>query len=356
MLALGLAAACSDGEQRLRIVAAAHPWQAQDCDEVPLQITEWPSRETRFGPSDRYITLELSPSGDSVAASRWNWNHCLDHEEVPDSERTYSLLSIDVTTLEVTELLVGDFPMEMIQWSADGRHVAFTTIERLTIFDVDRGVVLREIDLDSRRGWQNRGLFIGPDGSNYLFVYASGRSFVGIPRDPGAEPATWTPECSRPGTLFALRVKATGSGEVTAYYLCGDDDDPPPYHWEAMIDLETAELSPGQSSAEVQEWLSAPGVISDQVREDHPGAAVWLGTATDHRQELTFVAATYSASGEDVGGFVRENGAYPTDAEFAVVIRTSDSDFIYAPVQLDLGTAAALDPVGPLHDVVILDE
>jgi dipeptidyl aminopeptidase/acylaminoacyl peptidase len=320
-----------------------------------LQIIEWPSGETRVGPPGRYLALELSPTGDRVAASHPNWNHCLDSDDVPAEEQTFSLISVDVETFEVTELLVDDLPMTNIQWSADGRHIAFTNNDGLVIFDVEARARVQEIPLGDQAGWNNRALFAAPDGGEYRFVYVHGRSFYGVPRDESAKVTTWTPECDTRGTLFAQRVKTTRAGEVTAYYLCGNETVGPPYSWQATIDLEDGTLAPGVEAPALDVSLGALWDIERQIRSDHPGAAMWGYVGTDYRQELFFLSTTYSPSARDVQESVRAGDGYPPDAESAVVILTPEDELIYVPIEIELRSEHRSEAYGPLHDVIILD-
>jgi len=349
-LLLLTAAACSAGDQRLRIVAAAG--QTSGCAPAAVQITEWPAGEVHIGPSDRYIALVFSPSGNRIAASRWDQDRCGNQDDDP---HTTSLVSIDVRTLEVTELLAeADFVTDMLQWSADGRYLAFITIDGLVIFDVEARARVRALPLNGSGSWQHRGIFVAPERGDFLFVYAYQRSFFGIPRDHDKAVVSWTPECSAPESLFAEYVTANRD-EVTAYYLCGNDDTPPPHRWKALIPLNDGMLPPGEAAPGPPGWLIGNDEISQQVRTAHPGALLSTGVGTDYSLELAFLSTTYSPSGENVRVAVRQQEAYPADAESAVVILMPDDELLYVPVEVDYGSGRGIEPTTPLHDVIILD-
>ena len=364
LAALLLATACTDADTpenpTLRIIAAKHLWQTTACEPVPLYVVDWPAGKTRVGPTDRYITLALSPSGDRIAAAHADWPHCEDHENFEDSERTTSLALIDPVTFEVTELATREHSMDYLHWSLDGQYLAFASSYGLTVFDVEARVEIRTVELSSI-SFQNRQRIVGPPDGAFAFIFPQGRYWVGVPRAPAAELVFWQADCATPSSLSIERVKVTGPEQATIYYMCIDDSAPQHYRWEATIDLADGTLSPGIASPDQELWEQQFWDQIEQIEQDHPGARIWGIFGTDHTQQLRFLSVDHSPGGADVEASLRPpREGYPPDTESAIAIRMPDTTLIYVDIPLALGSISyppnrgPIGPTGPLHDVAIL--
>lgn len=361
--ALLLVTACTGDatpeEPTLRIVVAKHFRQTSNCEPVPLYVVDWPSGETRVGPTERYIALTLSPSGDRIAAARADWPHCEDHESFEDSERTTSLILIDPVTLEVTELLKGERPIHYLHWSLDGRYLALAALNQFTVFDVEARAEVRTVQIEGI-SFQNRQRIVGPPDGAFFFILPQGRDWVGVPRDPAEQIVLWRVDCAETRKLSIERVKVTGHEQVTVYYMCSDDLTPPPYHREATINLSDGSLAGSITSPDQGAWEQQLSDTVSQIEGDYPGAQIWGSFGTDHTQQLRIFSVDYSPSGADVeASLMSPREGYPPDTESAIAIRMPDGELIYVDIPLALGVPSNPDdrgPIGPIPDVAILPD
>mgnify|MGYP002635477191 CR=1 FL=1 len=354
LAALLLATACTDGdtpEDPDLLVAAAASFQQVACEPVPLQLINTRTGETRLGPTERYVTIAVSPTGDRVAAARLDWNLC--GPDDPTQPETLTLFLVDVATLEVAELLTSVRVITSLHWSPAGEYLALVGIQDVVLYEV---ATKHELAVGPRENTtvQHRSQLGWPDAGPYLFLYSTLDRLIGLSPDPALQPPEWTFDCPDDNTGYISRVHPPTSKHVAIDFHCDNIDKQPASRFQTTLDLsDGTQSTPSQSDA-YEQWLNESFEFRDRAREQYPGAVTATYDGTDATGQLRIRAILYLPDGGDLLSLTGSETGYPTNIKTQIAIDFPSGGTIHIPLDITYTDPDFGGGYAPLHDVAIL--
>lgn len=332
-------------------VVAESFWQT-DCEPVPLQLVDVRSETIRVGPTDRWVSVAVSPSGDQVAAVRMDYDLC--GPDGPEVDRTFTLVTVDVDALDVTEQWTGPGIIGHIHWSPDGRHLLLNAGHDLLLVDLDSGAVRRE-EAGGNSGGE-RFTLLWPESGRYILLFVRDLAVVGFPRDPAAVAGRWEPDCDRSDGRNPVRLRSGATNQVIVDHHCTDSRTTT-LIWKTVIDLSAESTGQRAPSPEGERWLNETvvwyGAADEPFGGGMSGSSVF-SLSGDTSRRLLFTTVLTSPSGADLHELRRLHEPPPSsDVETTIVIRDLDGSSIHLPVSLRY--SAPTGGGGPLLDVAILE-
>lgn len=353
LLAFALLAACEDPRRTDMIAVIAESFGQTDCAPVPLQIVDVGSETIRLGPADRWVSIALSPSGDRVAAVRMDFDVC--GPEVPVEEQTFTLVTVDVETLDVTEHRTAEREfVSHIHWSPDQRYLALAGVHGLLVFDLQTGELAgRARDASSV---SSRFEMLWPDGGEHLLLVVDGPAVRGIRRSGEDETVRWGVDCDRDGPRNAIRLRPAVGNRVIVDHYCTDSRFAETRIWKTTLDLSDESAGQREASPEAQAWLNETVGWYGAADEPFERGEVVGGVQRyqgDASRRLVFTTVVFSPSGADIRELQRADEPALSDIETRSAIRDVDGSTLYVPVYLRY--AMPTPGAGPLLDVAVVD-
>lgn len=333
------------------LIAAAASFQQVACEPVPLQLINTRTGETRLGPTQRYVTLAVSPTGDRVAAVRLDWNLC--GPDGPTQPETFTLFLVDVATLEAAPLLTSERTIAYLHWSPDGRYLALVGIRDIVLYDLD---ARREVAIGPRENilTQRRSQIAWLDAGPYVFLYSTIDQLIGLSPDPASQPAEWTFDCPDDDAGYISRVHPPTSELVSIDFHCDNTDKQPAFRFQTTLDLSTGTQTIPSASDAYMEWLNESLGLQDRAREQHPGALATNYYGTDATGQLRVLAILYLTDGTNPLMLTGSETGYPTNIKTQISIGLPGGDTIHIPVDVTYTDPDFGAPYAPLHDAAIL--
>jgi hypothetical protein len=275
--------------------------------------------------------------------------------DVPEAERTFTLVAVDVGTLDVTEHHTGPEIIGHIDWSPDERHLLLHAPHELLLFDLNSGAITRREEAGGNPGGQ-RFTLLWPAGSPYVVLFVQDLAIRGIPRDPAAVTARWEADCDRGGGRTPVRLRSGATNHVIVDHYCTDSRTTT-LIWKTAIDLSDGSTSEREPSPEGERWLNETVAWYGAADEPFEGGIHGWNTFSvsgDTSRRLLFTTVLTSPSGASLDELRRLHEPPPSsDVETTIVIRDIDESSIHLPVDLQFPAPTAGS--GPLLDVALLD-
>lgn len=353
VLSLALVAACEGRRRPDMLAVVVESFGQADCAPVPLQLVDVRSGTIRLGPSDRWVSVAVSPSGNEVAAVRMDYNLC--GPDGPEADETFTLVTIDVETLEVTEHRTGPEIVGHIHWSPDERHLLLNTGPELLLLDLESEAVVRREEAGGNSGGQ-RFTLIWPETGRYILLFVRDLAVVGFPHDTAAVAGRWEPDCDRGGASNPVRLRSGATDHIVVDHYCTDSRTTT-LIWKTVIDLSADAAAPRAPSPEGERWLNETvawyGAADEPFSGGISGSSVF-SLSGDTSRRLLFTTVLTSPSGADLHELRRlHEPPSSSDVETTIVIRDLDGISLRVPVALRYPSPTGGS--GPLLDVAILD-